>query len=1135
MNNHTFWRKIMAKKTQSLIFLSFFCLLATSLQASISGLAYQQSAKFTVSMKNVTLKELFAYIEDKSEFVFFYQPSLINDKVKVSVEVKDETIKQFLDKALANTAIFYEIKDRQIVLSRKGETSPTPNQIKKKIQGLVKDEHGDPVIGASVLIKNSKNGVVTDIDGLFTIPVNKENDVLVISYMGFTPQEVHSSGEKLLVVVLKEDTKSLEEVVVVGFGTQKKESVVGAVQTLRPAELRVPSSNISNALGGRLAGVIAVQRSGEPGQDQSNFWIRGISTFVGSAQSPLIFIDGVEASSGDLDALPPEAIENFSILKDAAATALYGARGANGVMLVTTRTGKNMEKTQINVRVTQSFQAPTQTLQIADGVQYMNMYNEADLARKPNLKPSEMRFQPERIQGTAEGRNPYIFPNVNWMDYLFKKMQLSQSANLNVTGGTNRMDYFLSASINNDSGMLKSDPNNKFDNNIRNLRYSFQANVNAKLTPTTKVGVRINSQILNYSGSSAGTGTIYSQIFQSPGVYFSPTLPAQNGEDHILFGNTTGGPINDGGGRYYNPYATMVAGYTNRNESTVTSSFTIDQDLKFITKGLSIKGLVSFKNWTQTSVTRSFNPFYYKVTNFEQQPDGNYSYEYESMNTGRTSLSTSNSNTGDRFVNLQAMLDYHRMFGKHDVTGMLVYLQRDYNVNAPGSNDFYATLPERNQGIAGRVTYGYDARYLAEVNFGYNGSENFQEGHRFGFFPSIALGYLISNEQFFQPLSKVISSLKIRGSYGLVGNSFTNPRFPYLTQVDLNGWGYKFGDQWQNGGSGAVITKYGTGDAHWEIGRKMNVGIDLGLFNKVNLSVDYFQENRSDIFLERRTIPSELGLVYGATPMANLGKVKNQGIDMTLDYNHTVNKDFFISAKGTFTFARNKLIDRDEPVVDYPYLSDLGQPLYRQRGLVAIGLFKDQEDIDNSPVQTFSSSVLPGDIKYADLNGDNKIDKQDRTQFGYSTEAPEIIYGLGTTLKYKNWDLSLFFQGISRVSIQMSGMHPFGGDANTVLKFIADDYWSEQNPNPNAAYPRLDLNVNLNNSQASTYWSRDGSFFRLKNMEIGYSYKFLRLYLAGQNLFTISKFKNWDPELGSGSGMTYPTMVTGTIGAQLTF
>ena len=1135
MNNHTFWRKITAKKTQSLIFLSFFCLITASLQANSSILAYQESTKLSISMKNATLRELFSYIEKTSEYVFFYQPSIINDKIEVSVDAKAETIRQVLDKALTNTSIYYEIKDRQIVLSKKEDALPNPNQAKRQVQGLVKDVHGDPIIGATVQLRNSKEGVITDLDGLFAISVSGRNDILVVSYIGYASQEVKASGDKLLIVVLKEDAKALEEVVVVGFGTQKKESVVGAVQTLRPSELKVPSSNISNALGGRLAGVIAVQRSGEPGQDQSNFWIRGISTFVGSAQSPLIFIDGVEASSGDLNALPPEAIENFSILKDAAATALYGARGANGVMLVTTRTGRNMEKTQINLRITQSFQAPTQTLQIADGVQFMNMYNEAEMARNPGTKPEKLRFQPDRIQATAEGRNPYIYPNVDWMDFLFKKMQLGQSANLNVTGGTNKMDYFLSASINNDGGMLKSDPNNKFDNNIRNLRYSFQANVNARLTSTTKVGVRINSQILNYSGSSAGTGTIYSQIFESPGVYFSPTLPALNGEDHILFGNASGGPINHAGGIYHNPYATMVAGYTNRNESTVTSSFTVDQDLKFITKGLSLKGLVSFKNWTRTSVTRSFDPYYYKVTNFEQLPEGTYNYEYESMNTGRTSLGTSNSNTGDRFVNVQAMLDYRRMFGKHDVSGMFVYLQRDYNVNAPGTNDFYATLPQRNQGIAGRATYGYDGRYLAEVNFGYNGSENFQEGKRFGFFPSIALGYLISNEKFFEPLSKVISNLKIRGSYGLVGNSFTSPRFPYLTQVNLNGWGYNFGDQWQNGGNGAVVTKYGTKDAHWEMGRKLNVGIDLGFFNKVNLSVDYFYENRSDIFLERRTIPSEIGLVSGAVPMANLGKVQNQGVDMTLDYNHAVNKDFFISAKGTFTFARNKLIDRDEPMVDYPYLSDLGQPLYRTRGLVALGLFKDQADIDNSPEQTFSPTVLPGDIKYADLNGDKKIDNQDRTLFGHPTEAPEIIYGLGTTLKYKNWDLSLFFQGISRVSIQMSGMHPFTGDAHSVLKFIADDYWSEADPNQNAAYPRLDLSSNTNNTQVSTFWSRDGSFLRLKNMEIGYSYKFLRVYLAGQNLFTISKFKHWDAELGSGSGMKYPTMVTGTIGAQLTF
>lgn len=1135
MNKNRIPRQQAREKTLYFLIISIFLFLTTAPVFALAVDMYAQEKTFTVKLANKTVKEVIDYIEKNSEFVFMYSKNSLDILNKrISLQVENENISAILDRLAKETGLRYRIKDRQVILSDPEiGVSITQQQGKINVSGCVYDENDEPVPGVNVYEKGTTNGTVTDVDGLFNLKV-PENAVLVASFVGYQQKEVPLKKKKHLVINLIPDNKMLDEVVVVGFGKQKKESVVGAVNTIKSEDLRVPTSNISNALGGRLAGVIAVQRSGEPGEDASSFWIRGISTFSGAANAnqPLIFIDNIEASSGDLNALPAEAIEGFSILKDAAATALYGARGANGVMLVTTRTGKNMEKAKVNFRLTQTFAAPTRTVKIADGIDYMNMYNEATMARNPETDPSTLRFSPERIQATKDGLNPYIYPNVDWMDYLFKDMTMNQSANLNVTGGTKRMDYFLSASINNDNGMLKNDPNNNFNNNIRNLRYSFQANVNVMLTSTTKVGVKLNSQILNYTGSAVSTSDIYARVYESPGVYFAPTLPALNGEDHILFGNATGGPINLGGGRYHNPYASMVSGYSNRNESTVTTSFHVEQKLDFFTKGLSARALVSFKNWSKTNVTRSFDPYYYKIIDYSKQPDGTYSYDYESMNTGRTSLDTSYGQDGNRYLNLQFILDYQRRFDKHDVTGMFVYMQRDYNENVPTT--FYKTLPERNQGIAGRLTYAFDDRYLAEFNFGYNGSENFQEGKRFGFFPSIALGYVISNEKYFKPLSNVVSNLKVRGSYGLVGNSVSETRFPYLTHVDLSGWGYQFGNLWQTSGSGAVITQYGADDAHWEVGKKMNIGLDLGLLNKFNLSVDYFNEKRNDIFVTRGTIPSEIGLVKDAKPIANLGKVKNGGVDLTLDYNQAINKDLIISAKGTFTYAKNELLAEDEPVYDYPYLSNIGQSLNKTRGLIALGLFKDEEEIANSPVQTYTAKVMPGDIKYADLNNDGKIDDLDKTQFGFPT-VPQIVYGFGGSVQYKKWDASIFFQGVAQTSIQMSGMHPFGGNSNTVLQFVADSYWSESNPDPNAAYPRLDLSINQNNSQTSTFWSRNGAFLRLKNIEFGYTIKFMRFYLAGQNLFTFSKFKHWDPELGAGKGLSYPTMMSGTIGAQINF
>ena len=1106
-----------------------------------AGNAQSLYVSLELALEQTTVGAIIQSISEQTGYEFAYDETLLNKKIsKVSVNIKNASIEKILEAVFKNTGISYRVVNNRVFLkedNRDGKesvrsTASIQQQKKVTVSGLVVDKDDLPVIGANIIVKDNPGvGTVTDVDGKFQLDGVSEGTVLVVSYIGYLDQEIQvKAGETLYRITLLEDTQNLDEVVVVGFGTQKKASVVGSIQTVKPAELKVPSASLSNSFAGRIAGVVAVQRSGEPGADGANFWIRGVSTFAGPTD-PLIFIDGVEASVGDLNALAPEVIENFSVLKDATATALYGARGANGVMLVTTRSGSFNERAKINVRVQNSFTQPINVIELADGVDYMNVYNYALLNRTPDANP---RFSQEKIDGTVKGLNPYIYPNVDWQDYLFKNMTTTQSANLNVSGGMKKVTYFLSANLNNDNGMLRSDPLNKFDSNINQFRISFQGNIGAQLTNTTKVSLRINSQILSYGGSSAGTANIYSAIYYAPPVLFMPTIPSQLGEDHILFGNMDGGPTPvEGANIYHNPYAEMVSGYSNRDESTVTTSFELDQDLKFITPGLRLKALVSYKNWSTTTVTRSFTPYYYTVDNYTQNPDGTFDYTYRSLTKGTTALSTSTSNGGDRYLNLQASLDYARTFNDlHDVGAMFVYLQRDYNSNAPG--DYYAALPTRNQGIAGRLTYAYDNRYLVEANFGYNGSENFQDGHRFGFFPSAALGYNISNEKFFEPLTDIISNLKIRGSIGLVGNSFTDPRFPYLTFVNLSGKGYTFGNNWQTSANGALITKFGSDGATWEKGVKSNVGFDLNLFNSLNITADFFQENRKNIFMQRRIIPAESGVTGDLNPYANLGRVRNRGVDFAIDYNKAVNKDLIISAKANFTYAANELLDRDEPI--YPeneqYRSEIGKPLNCYTGLIAIGYFKDEDDIANSPEQTFSSYTV-GDIKYADLNGDNKIDGSDQTIIGNPT-VPQIVYGFGGSVQYKNWDFSIFFQGVAKTSLMMENIHPFNSDQSSLFQFIADDYWTPENTN--AAYPRLITNTNThNNFQSSTHWLRNGSFLRLKSAEIGYTYKWLRVYASGENLLTFAPFDYWDPEIGGGNGLKYPNLRVATIGLQMNF
>lgn len=1116
--------------TSFFLLISIFLLMPSITTPVYAAKTYAQQTVFTLHASNKTVKEVFEYIEENSEFVVLYSKDLLpvlQKKVSISIDKQDvESILNILSK---EAGLKYNINDRQITVTKVAAEAPQQEKKEIKVTGKVLDENDEGVPGANVVVKGDKTkGTMTDIEGNFTLTV-PANTVLVASFIGYTPTEFPLNGKTNVILKIAPDAKQLDEVVVVGFGAQKKASVVGAVQTVKASELRSPSSTLSNSFAGRIAGVVAVQRGGEPGADGANFWIRGISTFA-SNTSPLVFIDNVEVSIGDLNALSPEVIEGFSILKDATATALYGARGANGVMLITTRNGKDMEKARINIRVQNSFTQPTKTVKVADGIDYMIARNDAVLNRTPNAQPY---YSEEVIEGTRKQLNPYIYPNVDWENYLFKDFTTTQSANVNVTGGGKRVTYFLSGTLNNDNGMLKKDSKNNFDNNINQLRLSLQANVGVNLTSTTKANVRLNAQVLDYSGSAAGTDAIYQGIFEAPPVMFAPVLPAQNGEDYILFGNRNGGPVS---GRYRNPYAEMVRGYSEKNESTMIASLDLEQDLKFIVPGLKAKGLISFKNWATTNVVRSFDPYFYGIKDYEQGANGEYTYTYEAITKGSKALSTSTSNGGDRLLNYQLSLDYAQTFAdKHNVGAMLVYLQRDYNQNAPA--DFYATLPVRNQGIAGRVTYGYDDRYMIEANFGYNGSENFGEGKRFGFFPSVAIGYNISNENFFTPLRKVISNLKIRGSYGKVGNSSTDSRFPYLTYVNLSGASYIFGNNWQNKGTGAIITRYGAAGARWETGIKADMGVELNLFNSLNITFDWFTETRKDIFMRRNIVPAESGITGDLRPYANLGKVKNQGVDLNIEYNKAFSRDLIVSLKGSFTYAKNTLLEADEP--SYPeeeaYRSEIGKPLNRYTGLIAMGLFKDEADVENSPEQTFSPNLKPGDIKYKDLNGDGKIDSNDMTEIGDPT-VPQIVYGFGGSVQYKNFDFSVFFQGVAKTSLMMQNMHPFTSDQTTLLDFIAKDYWTEENPNPNAEYPRLISNLDShNNFMNSTYWLRSAAFLPLKNIEIGYTYKVARLFISGQNLLTFSPFKHWDPELGGGKGLTYPNLRVATIGLQLTF
>lgn len=1122
-----------ARKNGKYLLLFVFCFLVAALQAKSP--VYGQAKTFTVSLKNVTLKEVISYVEKNSQYVFFFKPEVINQSTQISVSLKNATVKQLLDKVSEQANIVYEMKERQIVLKEKKVSEQSVSQKKRLLQGLVKDEQGNPIIGASIQLKNTGTGVITDLDGLFQIQVTDKNSVIVISYIGYVTQEISVGDRSSITVQLKEDTKSLEEVVVTAFGaTQKKETMVGAIQQVRPAELKVPSSSLSTSFAGRMAGVIAIQRSGQPGADGADFWIRGKSTF-GDATGVLIVLDGVEISSSDLNALDPEVIESFSILKDATATAMYGTRGANGVMIVTTKSGQDLLKPIINFRLETSMSQLTSVPEMVGGVDYMKLYNEALTTRGITTG----LYDDTKIRATEQGLNPLVYPNVDWYNEMFNKNAFAQRFNFNIRGGKKAVTYFMSASVKHDAGNLKSLSKDYFsyNNNINVMRYDFVNNLSIKATNTTKISLGLNVSLRDWKGPSAGVDGIFSMSREASPVDFPIVYPARNDKEiYTLWGGMSGGIYNNG---YRNPVAEYVVGYKKQFASTVNANIRLDQDLKMITKGLKLHVLASFKNWSKTETTRKAGYNQFEIDQYNEAT-GEYTLSRVG-NEQKTALNTEGAATGDRRIFIQAYLDYKRKFGVHDVNAMLLYNQDQLDNNKP--DNLLSSLPRRKQGIAARLSYAYDDRYLAEVNFGYNGSENFAKNNRFGFFPSIALGYNISQEKFWEPISNVISHFKLRGSYGLVGNDGINERYAYLEDIVLSSdkWKYTTGVNQNVNLQGPVWNRYYNPNLTWEVGKKLNVGFDMQLFHQVNLNFDVFKEIRSKIYMQKvNTLPDFIGT--GETKIyENSGKMKNVGFDIALDYNKQITKDFFLSFKGTLTYAHNTILERDEPPFQlYPNLSSVGYSRGQHLVYVADGLFRDQADVDSHAEQTLGYIPQPGDIKYVDQpdangNCDGIINTNDRVYMGYP-EDPEIVYGFGPSMKYKNWDFSFFFQGAARTSILMSGFHPFGKNATRgVMKFIADDYWSESNPNPNAAYPRLTRDTNANNTVNSSYWLRNGAFLKLKNAEIGYTFKMFRAYLNGSNLLTFSPFKHWDPEMGGGSGMQYPTQRVFNIGIQFTF
>lgn len=1018
-------------------------------------------------------------------------------------------------------------------------------QTKRTITGtVVTGDTNEPAVGATVYLRNSTTGTITDTDGKFSITVEGLGGVLDFSYIGYKSQEVALVGQTSINVTLQPDNEVLDEVVVVGYGSQRKESVVGAISTLDVTKLIVPTSNLSTALAGQLSGIVAMSRSGEPGKNSAaDFYIRGVSSFTGNT-SPLVLVDGVER---DLDLVDTEDIASFSILKDASASAVYGVRGANGVILITTKKGA-VGKPQVNVRTEFGFTQPTKKPKMVNSAQWAELYNEAY---------STNYYSAEDIEMYRSGADPDLYPNVDWFDTMFNNMAANQRVNLNITGGSDIVRYYVAGSFYNESSIYKNAGNiYGYDSSIRYNKFNFRANVDLNLTKSTV----INLNLANIYEKSFGPGfgdtdsDIWSYLFMtSPNAF-----PVEYSDGRLS------GPSTDSG---YNPWNMLVhSGYREQFWNSAQSLIGVTQDIGALwepLKGLTANIKFSWDAWNTTLQRRSKSPTFYHARG--RAEDGSLIYDdengdgiWEPVHTGDETLTYGIGRSGTMTRYVEGSLTYNRLFGEHRVGALFLYNHKIYTDTQAGSSS--ASLPYKDQGIAGRLTYAFRDTYFLEVNMGYNGSENFARGRRFGFFPAVALGWMMSSEKWFEPATKVIDMLKWKASYGKVGNDDIGGtrRWVYEPTI-VTGGSWSYGQSGNQGGSGIRVGEVENLEASWEEALKLNAGVEFSLFNKVRVQADYFREERQGIFLKRAGLPAIVGV--STVPYVNIGETLNQGFDATVEYMHKVNDDLFITARGNFTFNRNKLINNDEPDWEYRYQNLIGKPFgsggsTQPFGLIALGLFESEEEIANSPVQNFGEYRV-GDIKYQDVNGDGIVDEQDAVAIGY-TNLPEITYGFGATAQWKGWDFNLFFQGVARTSFFLSGSSirsPFSTgnmERAAINEDVYGNVWMSTNTaeqNAGVTYPRLSAGSggagSTNNNRASTWWLRDGSFLRLKSMEIGYSLpqhilqksfiKSLRFYISGNNLLCFSPFKLWDPEKGTSDGSGYPLNRTFSIGFNANF
>ncbi len=1000
-----------------------------------------------------------------------------------------------------------------------------------KVSGVVKDRLDKVISDVSVTVQgNNKLGTTTNEKGEFSITVTT-GDVLVFSYVGFIEVTRPVNNTLYFEIIMDAKQGSQQEVVVVGFGKAKKVSLVGAQSTVNVGELKQPVANISTVLAGRVSGVVGVQRTGLPGENTADLWIRGISTFGPNSSGALVIIDGVQGR--DINSLDPEDIASFTILKDASATAVYGVAGANGVILINTKKGKSA-KPVLKFNYNQGVTAFTKLPQLTGAKDYMDLRNEARVAS--GLAPE---YTQAYIDSTLAGNQPYLYPNVDWMKEIFNQSGTTRRMNFSASGGAETANYYVALAYYDEQSLLKTDGTQSYDSDQRFRRYNFTSNINMSWTKTTKFDLGVQGYITNLNTPGYNAQQAFREVMQTTPILYPKMYP----------GNLVPG-INAANAQR-NPYEEITqTGYINNSSNQIYSNARITQDLKMIVPGLSAYGLFSFDAFNSQTISRTRQRNTYKINPVTPyNPDGSLNL-LPVITTGSDNLAYGRSNGGNRSFYIETAVNYDREFKKdHRITGLLLYNQRSY-IDAFAAN-LTASLPFRSMGFAGRSTYAFKEKYFAEVNFGYNGSENFAPENRFGFFPSVGMGWVVSKEKFFEVMQPVFQFFKIRYSDGLVGSGAGGRRFGYLTIVTDGAAGFTWGNGTANQGSGGgvQIQDYGA-PVQWSKSRKQDLGIEFKMLDsRLSVILDFFKEHRTGVFLQRASLPSYVGL--NNNPFGNLGVINNAGFDATVEttpfYWGQTKWDF----RGTVTYNRDMIMENDQPKQPFPYMERRGYNTLSTYGYTAMGLFADQKEIDNAPDQSpLGGKPRPGDIRYKDLNSDGLINNLDVSRIG-NGDVPNWVYGFGFNVEWKRFYLGAFFQGIQGADRLLGGdgIIPFNnstGPERSNLLAIANDRWTEANPNPNAFYPRLAYGnaANRNNTVASTWWVKDISFLRLKSLAFGYNlpdrwvkkagFRSAQVYGQGFNLFYWSKFKLWDPELNTGNGAQYPNIRNFSLGVEFT-